>query len=134
MYEMRCLRRAMHVTIRDRLRNDDIRESVGAILCVDYKERQWIRCFSHLLRMEPAKLLLSSYNCRVTSYSAQERPRNRWIENINTWWHRFTITHPTHCSSQHFMSMSKQVEGTKQFFYWYDSEWTRQRKTVPLLV
>lgn len=81
--EMRCLRRAANISIRDRVRNEDIRKIVGTTPCMNYIERQKVKWFGHLVRMHPDQLPLRAYNGRRSGTRARGRPRCRWIDNIS---------------------------------------------------
>jgi hypothetical protein len=50
--EMKCLRRATNLTIRDQVRNVVIRQIVGTPPCATYSEIQKIKWFGHLVRMQ----------------------------------------------------------------------------------
>ncbi|BFZ15028.1 hypothetical protein BsWGS_18067 [Bradybaena similaris] len=64
------------------IRNDDIRKKVKTTPCMDYIEKQKIRWFGHLVRMNPAKPPLQTYTSRRPGYRAKGRPRKRWTDNI----------------------------------------------------
>jgi hypothetical protein len=80
--EMRCLRKAVGVTIRDKIRNEVIRERVGIEPIMKYIERQQIKWFAHLERMSYNSPPYKAYTRRIEEKRAQGRPRIRWRDNI----------------------------------------------------
>ena len=59
---MKCLRKAVGVTRKDRLRNEDIRSRVGITSCTEYIERQQMQWFGHLMRMKYNQPPITAYN------------------------------------------------------------------------
>jgi hypothetical protein len=55
---------------------------VGTTPCVTYTERQKIRWFGHLVRMQQHQLPLKARYQRRSEVRGRERPRKRWIEDI----------------------------------------------------
>ena len=90
--EMRCLRKAINVTRRDRMRNEDIRKAVGTTPCIQHIERQKIKWFGHLMRMEPNQIPLRAYISRRSGFRARGRPRVRWIDNVTEILQRHGLT------------------------------------------
>ena len=80
--EMKCLRRMLGVTRRDRLRNEDIRKKVGTTSVLDFIKKQQIKWFGHVSRLPsdsaPQRAMLLRYN----GYKAKGRPRKRWTSEI----------------------------------------------------
>ena len=60
--EMRCLRKAVNKTRRDKIRNEDIRAMVGATSVLQHIEQQRVKWFGHLTRMSPKQPALRAYN------------------------------------------------------------------------
>ena len=71
--EMKCLRKAVNVTRRDRVRNENIRSTVGTTPCIQYIEKQRIKWFGHLMRIEPHLLPSRAYNNRHSGRRARGR-------------------------------------------------------------
>jgi len=96
--EMKCLRKAVGVTRLDRLRNEDIRQRIGIIPCIEYIERQQIKWFGHLMRMNHDQLPIKAYNQMRSGFRARGRPRKRWIDNIRDIFnkHSYSTTMATH--------------------------------------
>ena len=80
--EMRCLRKATGVTIRDRVRNDEIRKRVGIEPITYYIERQQIKWFAHMERLPCESIPYKAFMKRGNDRRAPGRPRKRWIDNI----------------------------------------------------
>jgi hypothetical protein len=103
--EMRCLRKTMNVTRRDRIRNSDIRKTVGTTPCNQHIEQQ-IKWFGHLMRMEPSQLPSRAYNNRQSGHRARGRPRVRWIDITDTLrWHGMTTTSATHMAQDRKLNL-----------------------------
>jgi hypothetical protein len=51
--EMRCLRRILNITGRDRIRNDEIRRRTGVTSALGYIIKQQIKWFEHVTPMLP---------------------------------------------------------------------------------
>ena len=80
--EMRCLRRSVNKTRRDKIRNTRIREMVGTTPVLHHIQEQTIRWFGHLTRMAPHQLASKAYNKKISGYKARGRPRKTWIEGV----------------------------------------------------
>ena len=96
--EMRCLRRAANLTIRDRVKNEHIRQLVGTTPCSKYIQRQKIKWFGHVVRMEDQQLPAQAFYQRRSAVRARGRPRRRWIDDISeiVKKHKMTLTSATH--------------------------------------
>ena len=82
--EMKCLRKAANKTRRDRIRNEDVRKSVGLKPVIDFIDRQRVKWFGHLVRMPPNQPALRAYMRGGNGVRSRGRPRNRWIDNVNS--------------------------------------------------
>ena len=60
--EMRCLRKAANKTRRHHVRNEEIARIVGTIPIVKYIEKQRLKWFGHLMRMDPTLPAAKAYN------------------------------------------------------------------------
>ena len=105
--EMRCLRKTMNVTRRDRIRNSDIRKTVGTTPCNLHIEQQQMKWFGHLMRMEHSQLPSRAYNNRQSGRRARGRPRVRWIDNIKDTLrrHGMTTTSATHMAQDRKLNL-----------------------------
>ncbi|XP_019643084.1 PREDICTED: uncharacterized protein LOC109484268 [Branchiostoma belcheri] len=79
---MRCLRRAVGKTRRDKIRNEVIREMVGSTNVLRYIEHQHIKWFGHLVRLPPSQPAHRAYNIQGSGRRARGRPRRRWIDGV----------------------------------------------------
>jgi hypothetical protein len=50
--EMRCVRRITGNSLRDRIRNEDLRKRLGTEAAIDYIKRQQIKWFGHVIRQK----------------------------------------------------------------------------------
>ena len=82
--EMRCLRKAIGVTKRDRIRNEIIRERIGMEPVLKYVQRQQIKWFGHVMRMPTNTLPQRTYNNRSSGRRRRGKPRKRWCDNIKS--------------------------------------------------
>ena len=80
--EMKCLRRAANKTRRDKIRNEVIRETVGATSVLNFIEQQRIKWFGHLNRMPTNQPALRAYTSRYSGWRARGRPRRRWCDGV----------------------------------------------------
>ena len=79
---MRCLRKTVGVTRRDRIKNDVIREKIDIEPILSYIQKQQIKWFAHLERMPCESLPYKAYALREEERRARGRPRTRWVDNI----------------------------------------------------
>jgi len=96
--EMRCLRRAAGKTRRDMIRNEEIREMVGATPVHTHIQRQRTKWFGHLVRMAPDQPAFRAYNLKSSDVRPRGRPRRRWIEGVADICksHGLTVTEASH--------------------------------------
>ena len=80
--EMRCLRRAVNKTRRDKIKNIKIREMVGTTSILHHIQQQRIRWFGYPTRMAPHQLASKAYNTKMSGYKARGRPRKTWMEGV----------------------------------------------------
>jgi len=55
-------------------------------------ERQQIKWFCHLMRMEPTQPALHAYNRRRSGFKARGRPRTRWVDSITEMLQKYGLT------------------------------------------
>jgi len=70
------------VSIRDRIRNEDIRKRVGTTPVLNIIKKQQVKWFGHVTRQPPNSLpqmAMLHYHC---GYKARGRPRKRWTSEI----------------------------------------------------
>ena len=80
--EMKCLRKTLNITRRDRQRNEKVRATVGTESCLHFIEKQRLKWFGHLSRMPPSQPASRAYNIKHSGYKGRGRPRKRWIEGV----------------------------------------------------
>ena len=82
--EMMCLRRIEGVSRIDRVRNEDIRESLGQVAVVDMmKDRvEQMRWKEKLEGMDDSRLVKQVYEGDVVGRRPGGRPKKRWNENF----------------------------------------------------
>jgi hypothetical protein len=80
------------------VRNDVIRQIVGTTPSATYIERQKIKWFGHLVRMQQHQLPAQALYQRRFEVRARGRPRRRWIDDIKdiVEIHGMTIINATH--------------------------------------
>src|SRR6202042_269573 len=111
--EMKCLRRAANLIIRDRVRNDTIRQIVGTTPCATYIERQKIKWFGHVTRMQHHQLPAQALYQRSSGAREIGSPRRKWIDDIKNIVesHGLTITSATHRATEHQLSLPTTPSG-----------------------
>ena len=80
--EMLCLRRIEGVSRIDRVRNADIRESLGQVAVVDMMKDRQMRWKEKLEGMDDDRLVKQVYEGDIAGRRPRGRPRKRWIENF----------------------------------------------------
>ena len=80
--EMKCLRRMLGVSRRDRIRNEDIRKMVGTTPILNYIKKQQVKWFGHVSRLPTDSAPQMAMLHRHSGYKARGRPRRRWTTEI----------------------------------------------------
>ena len=80
--EMTCLRRILGVSLRDRIRNDNIRQITKTIPVWEHIKRQKTKWFSHASRLPIDSMPQMAMTHRHNGYKARGRPCKRWITEI----------------------------------------------------
>jgi hypothetical protein len=80
---MRCLRKIKNNTIRDKIHTATIRENVGIKPCMQYIEKQRMKWFGHLVRMQTDELASRALHFRSSGYRVQGRLRKRWQDSVS---------------------------------------------------
>jgi hypothetical protein len=83
VFEMRCLRAILGVTLRDRIRNEDIRQQLGVKSTITevIRERR-LKWFGHVMRRPEDSILGVSYRRDFTAPRPRGRPPKRWKDQI----------------------------------------------------
>src|SRR6218665_3619023 len=80
--EMRMLRWILGVSLRDRRRNEDIREVLG-VACITDKEREArMRWYGHVMRREDGCCIKRIMNAEVYGRRSRGRQKKRWRDKI----------------------------------------------------
>jgi hypothetical protein len=75
--EMRCLRLAAGVSLKDKQRNENIRKRLGIGPVLQFIKRQQIKWFCHLQRMPINSLPYKAYNELANGLKTNGKPRTR---------------------------------------------------------
>ena len=78
---MKCLRKAVNKTRRDKIRNEVIRDMAGAKPVLQHIKQQ-IKWFRYFTRMPINQPTLRSYNAKYSGWRARGRPRKRWSDSV----------------------------------------------------
>ena len=79
VFEMRCLRAIRRVTLRDRLRNDDIREQLGAMpTIIEVIRERRLRWSGHVMRRPEYSIFNIAYSGDFVAPRPRGRPPKRW--------------------------------------------------------
>ena len=83
VFEMKCLRSMAGVSRRDRVRNEIVRERTGVRFALaDRVDRNVLRWFGHVERMENERLPKMLVNARVDGRAVRGRPRYGWMDGV----------------------------------------------------
>ena len=80
--EMKCLRKAVNKTKRDKIRNEVIRDMAGAKPVLHHIKQQQVKWFGHITRMPINQPALRAYNTKYSGWRARGRPRKRWSDSV----------------------------------------------------
>ena len=82
--EMKCLRKAVNRTRRDKIRNEVIRDMAGAKPVLQHIKQQQVKWFGHITRMPINQPALRAYNTKYmySGWRARGRPRKRWSDSV----------------------------------------------------
>ena len=79
---MKCLRKAVNKTRRDKIRNEVIRDMTGAKPVLQHIKQQQVKWFGHITRMPINQPALRAYNTKYSGWRARRRPRKRWSDSV----------------------------------------------------
>src|SRR6218665_850401 len=80
--EMRLLRWILEVSLRDRRRNEDIREVLGVACITDKVREARMRWFGHVMRREDGCCIKRIINAEVYGRRSRGRQKKRWRDKI----------------------------------------------------
>ncbi|KAL8561121.1 hypothetical protein ACOMHN_033704 [Nucella lapillus] len=114
--EMKCLRKAVNKTRRDKIRNEVIRDMVGTTPILQHIEQQRIKWFGHLTRMPPNQPALRAYNTRYSGWRARGRPRRRWSDSMADTLraHEMSLLQATHLAADRRLYLTATPTGTSR--------------------
>ena len=81
--EMRVLRLIKGVTKRERLRSDNIRKELGVLPILTFIERNQLRWYGHIRRMEHNRYPIIFFNWTPHGRRPAGRPRKRWRDAVS---------------------------------------------------
>jgi len=79
--EMRCIRKCMGKTSRERIRNSQIRGILNQEPVTKMVDKRHLRWFGHLIRMDSSKKPWQVRDTRVETWG-RGRPRIEWEERV----------------------------------------------------
>ena len=79
---MRMLRRIRGVTLRDRMRSEDIRRKLGMNNINDKVREIRMRWFGHVARMKDGNPVKQTMRMAIPGRRPRGRPKKRWKDNI----------------------------------------------------
>ena len=83
VFEMKCLKAILSVTMRDRTRNEDIRAILGVTEIIeDTLNARRLRWFGNVVRSAETNLIKAGYTQNFEGRQRRGRPRKRWSDNI----------------------------------------------------
>src|SRR6218665_1369526 len=80
--EMRMLRWILRVSLRDRRRNEDIREVLGVACITDKVREARMRWYGHVMRREDGCCIKRIMNAKVYGRRSRGRQKKRWRDEI----------------------------------------------------
>ena len=80
--EMRSLRTIINKTRRDRVRNDNVRRTVGVAPMINKIEKGQLRWLGHLMRMNENRIAKKRWNWAPNGRRSRGRPRKRWKDGV----------------------------------------------------
>ena len=80
---MMCLRRIEGVMRLDKMRNNDIRESLGQVAVLDMMKERQNKWKEKLERLDGGRLVKQVYESDVGGRRLRGCPRKRWCNNFN---------------------------------------------------
>lgn len=80
--EMKVLRKIAGVTKIDKIRSDIIRKDLKIISVVQRIERQELRWFGHMVRMDEKRVVKEIWEMRMTGKKRKGRPRRKWNTEV----------------------------------------------------
>jgi hypothetical protein len=80
--EMKLLRYVAGYTLKDQVRNDNIRQQLGIFNLNDRIQRNKKNCHEHILRMDPRRITQQILQYKPIGNRDIGRPRRRWEDDV----------------------------------------------------
>ena len=81
--EMRMLRRILGVSLKDKIRNEEIRKRCGVVDIIEKVREARLRWHGHVGREDAAEPVTSIMEMEIKGNRGQGRPKKRWVDCIN---------------------------------------------------
>ncbi|GFS01035.1 telomerase Cajal body protein [Elysia marginata] len=113
--KIRCLRKVVNKTRRDKIRNEVIRAQVGATPVL-HVENQQIKWFGHLMRMPTDQPAHQAYNSRYSGKRPRGRPRRRWSDSVadTLKGHNKSLCEASHLAIERRLHLTATPDGPKK--------------------
>ena len=83
VFEMRCLRAILGVSIRDRMPNDKVRKTLNIRTSITEEiQKRRLRWFGHVSRRPPENFVSRAYRQDFPNPRPRGRPGKRWIDQV----------------------------------------------------
>ena len=79
---MKCVRRMIGVSLRDKIRNEELRKQLGITSTLEYIKKQQVKWFGHITRQKEQSIIQETLNKRYENNRPIGRPRKRWIDSV----------------------------------------------------
>ena len=84
VFEMRCLRGMLGVTLRDRMRNEQVRERVNVkTMLSERADQRVLNWYGHMIRMEEGRVTKRTWSSDALGVGRRGRPRMRWMDGVS---------------------------------------------------
>ena len=81
--EMRMLRFSLGLTLRDHVRNEEVRSCLGVAAITDKLRESRLRWFGHVVRAPAGSVVQTAMQLEVPGTRPRGRPKMRWWDTIN---------------------------------------------------
>jgi hypothetical protein len=82
---MRCVSRMTGNSLRDRIRNEDLRKLLGIEAAVNYIKTQQIKWFVHVIRQKELNITQRVINKKYENNRPKRKQRKRLMEYLKLW-------------------------------------------------
>ncbi|KAK4874460.1 hypothetical protein RN001_013820 [Aquatica leii] len=81
--DMKYLRKVKGITRRDRIKNDVVRDKLGAKHIIKFVEKQKLKWFGHTCSMKNNRQVKQIWEAGIQKSKAKGRPRKTWNDEIS---------------------------------------------------